>query len=288
MEKKLEKTYRCRKLMDGVYGITSSGVACYLIVGKKQACVIDTAYGFADLQAYVRKITDLPLVVINTHGHIDHTGGNFFFDVPVCIHEKDVQIYQRHNEPSFHRYMEKSLKLLNRIFFWRILVPKHPEKTDEGRMHFSNWRYVRDGDVFDLGNLSAQVIEIPGHTQGSIAVYFKEKKLLVTSDGANAATWLFLPESTGLSEYLTSLHRLETYDFETILTGHSLHLFTRKDLEAWIHVAEHPGFSHAKKQKGGAFAPGVRPLQVFAEDDPKHKGPSVMINPAKEGFGSER
>ncbi len=138
--------------------------------------------------------------------------------------------------------------------------------------------------MFDLGGLSAQIIEIPGHTQGSTAVYFKEKKLLITSDGANPATWLYLPESTDLAEYGRSLHKLEEYDFEWILTGHSLKLFGRKDLENWIHVAEHPGFAHAKQQKGGDFAPDVRPLQVWAKDDPKHKGPSVVIDPAKEGL----
>ena len=66
---------------------------------------------------------------------------------------------------------------------------------------------------------------------------------------------------------------------DTILTGHSLKLFGRKDLKDWINVAEHPGLSHGKKQKGGAFAPGVTPLQVWAEEDTKHKGPSIVIDP---------
>lgn len=284
MEKELKKTYKCRKLMDGVYGITSSAVACFLVIGKEKACVVDTAYGFADLKTYIREFTDLPLIVFNTHGHIDYTGGNFWFNAPVHIHEKDAPIYKQHNEPSFHRYMEKSLKVLNKLFFWRILVPKHPEDTDEGRMSFSDWQFVREGDTFDLGDLTVQVIEIPGHTQGSIAIYFKEKKLMITSDGANPATWLYLPESTDTAAYAASLHKLEKYDFETILTGHSLQLFGRKDLKDWIHVAEHPGFSHGKKQKGGAFAPGVTPLQVWAEEDTKHKGPSIVIDPVKEGL----
>lgn len=103
MEKELKKTYKCRKLMDDVYGITSSGVACFLVIGKEKACVVDTAYGFADLKAYVREYTDLPLIVFNTHGHIDHTGGNFWFNAPVHIHEKDTEIYKKHNDPSFHR-----------------------------------------------------------------------------------------------------------------------------------------------------------------------------------------
>lgn len=281
MDKVLKKTYRIKKLMEGVYGITSSGVACFLIIGKEKACVVDTAYGFADLKAFIREYTDLPLIVFNTHGHIDHTGGNFYFNAPVYIHEKDMGLYKQHNEPSFHRYMENRLKVLDRIIFWRTLVPKHPEETDPGRADFSNWKLVKEGDVFDLGGLCAEIIEIPGHTRGSIAIYFKEKKLVITSDGANSATWLYLPESTDIAAYAASLHKLERYDFDTILTGHSLKLFTRKDLEYWINVAEHPGLSHGKKQKGGAFAPGVTPLQVWAEEDTKHKGPSIVIDPAR-------
>ena len=50
MEKELKKIYKCRKLMDGVYGITSSGVACFLVIGKEKACVVDTAYGFVIMQ----------------------------------------------------------------------------------------------------------------------------------------------------------------------------------------------------------------------------------------------
>ncbi|MCR5230616.1 MAG: MBL fold metallo-hydrolase [Solobacterium sp.] len=279
MKKELKKTYKIKKLMEDVYGITSSGVACFLIIGKEKACVVDTAYGFADLKAYVREFTDLPVLVFNTHGHIDHTGGNFWFNSPVHIHEKDAEIYKQHNEPAFHRYMEKTLKVFNKIFFWRILVPKNPEDTDAGRVNFSDWQFVKERDKFDLGGLSAEVIEIPGHTQGSIAIYFKEKKLVITSDGANPATWLYLPESTDIATYAASLHKLEGYDFDTILTGHSLNLFTRKDLKDWINVAEHPGLSHGKKQKGGAFAPGVTPLQVWAEEDVKHKGPSIVLDP---------
>jgi len=281
MDRTLKKTYKVKELETGVYGITSSAVACYLILGREKACVVDTAYGFADLQAMVREITDLPLVVFNSHGHIDHTGGNFYFDVPVCIHEKDVEVYHRHSEPAFHRYMEKTLRTFNKIIFWRILVPKHPEDTDAGRVNFSNWQFVEDGEQFDLGGLTAEVIEIPGHTQGSIAVYFPEKKLVITSDGANPATWLFLPESADLSVYRNSLRKLETYDFDRILTGHSLKLFTRKDLKDWIGVAEHPGLAHAKKGKGGDFAPGVIPLQIWAENDESHKGPSILIDPEK-------
>lgn len=282
MEKALQKMYRVKPLMDGVYAISSSAVKTYLIVGQRGALLVDTAYGFEDLSAVVREITTLPLTVLNSHGHIDHTGGNFYFDTPVCIHEADVEVYRRHNQPNFHRHMEKSLLLLDRIIFWRTLIPKAPERNDGPRSSFDNWRLIHEGDRFDLGGITAQILEIPGHTSGSVAVFLPEKRLMITSDGANPGTYLFLPESRSLSIYIQSLKKLKTYDYDFILTGHSDKLMPKTDLDAWIHVAEHPGLNHSKPRKDDEIlAPGVHAINCWAEDDAKHKGPMIVLDPAK-------
>lgn len=278
MDKQLKKIYRIKELMPGVYSIGSSAVMCFLIVGKTGAMLVDTAYGFGDLNEVVKQITELPVTVVNSHCHVDHSGGNFFFDTPVYIHAADRDLYKRHNSPELHRFMEQGLSLFNKIIFWRTLVPKHPEENDAQRENFDNFRFVHDGDTFDLGDLTAEIICIPGHTQGSIAILFREMKLLITSDGANSGTYLFLPESTTVATYVESLHKLERYNYDKILTGHTDTLFPRSALQEWIHVAEHPGFSHAKEDKESLVAPGVIPLIVWAEDDPKHKGPSMHID----------
>ena len=281
MDKAARKMYKIKELADGVYGIDSTAVMSWLIVGKTSAMLIDTAYGFEDLRQVIRHITDLPVTVVNSHGHIDHSGGNFYFDTPICIHEADVEVYRRHNQPAFHRYMEKTLKIFQIIAFWRHVVPKDPERNDEKRASFNNWRFVKEGDRFDLGSLTAQIIEIPGHTQGSIAVHFPEKRLIVTTDGACSATWLFLPESTKLSTYIESLKKLEKLDYDSILTGHSDKFFTRGDLRKWLHVAEHPDLKNGRLGKERDYAPGVKPITCWATDDPRHKGPTVVLDPKK-------
>lgn len=53
---------------DGYYRIGSpENVFCYLFVGSKQAALIDTGYGFGNLEQTVRSVTDKPVVIINTH-----------------------------------------------------------------------------------------------------------------------------------------------------------------------------------------------------------------------------
>ena len=83
---------------DGYYRIGSpENVFCYLFVGSKQAALIDTGYGFGNLEQTVRSVTDKPVVIINTHGHCDHTGGNAQFEEVCYIGEKDIGKFLKSN-----------------------------------------------------------------------------------------------------------------------------------------------------------------------------------------------
>src|SRR5579863_9033812 len=51
----------------------------YLIVGTKQALLFDTGMGIGNLKRVVSRLTSLPVVVLNSHTHDDHVGGNWEF-----------------------------------------------------------------------------------------------------------------------------------------------------------------------------------------------------------------
>ena len=51
-----------------------------MIVGKEKAMLIDTGHGYGNLKQVVKSITDKPLYIVNTHGHLDHTSGNAQFE----------------------------------------------------------------------------------------------------------------------------------------------------------------------------------------------------------------
>ena len=68
--------YNVRELEPGLYRIGNSAVFMDLIVGSHHALLFDTGYGYGDLKAVVRSITDKPLYVVNSHGHVDHACGN--------------------------------------------------------------------------------------------------------------------------------------------------------------------------------------------------------------------
>ncbi len=177
--------------------------------------------------------------------------------------------------------MEKTLRIFQRIFFWRTIIPKHPEENDEKRGSFSNFLPLHEGDSFDLGGLHAEIVEIPGHTPGSIALFSPEKSLILASDGANSAVWLFLPESQNLSVYRNSLYKLRSLPADRILTGHSAKFFSKSDLEAWIRVAENPDLEGSKPQKQGFLAKGADVRKVCAKGYNTRRDPAVVLDIAK-------
>src|SRR5215813_13151175 len=71
------------RIAPGVFAIyephQAEEVISYLIVGTKQAALFDTGMGISDIQKVTAELTELPIVVLNSHTHNDHVGGNWQF-----------------------------------------------------------------------------------------------------------------------------------------------------------------------------------------------------------------
>lgn len=81
---------------------------CYLIQGTERALLLDTVNGQENLHDIVRTLTDLPLVVVNTHGHGDHIGGNVFFE-EAWLHPADNEVVKKFLEkPEVKAYYERN------------------------------------------------------------------------------------------------------------------------------------------------------------------------------------
>ena len=123
-----------RKLDKTTYCIDQFDVHLYLFLGKERALLLDTGFSDADdLMAAIAGITSLPLVVANSHGHPDHSGGNHKFG----------QVYA--HPDGFARvreYQQGECKLLP----------------------------LNEGDTLDLGGRVFEAVSIPGHQEGAIAL----------------------------------------------------------------------------------------------------------------------
>lgn len=176
MEAENKRLFKVKKIMNNVFCISSSGVCMFLLVGEKHGLLFDTGYGFIDFQDVIRDITRLPIYAVNSHGHIDHTGGNHFFNNPVYIHKADLEVYRTHNSSHFRKLGLESVHRVQKLLFWMKLAPKYlNEEAYISAKPIENFHFIEEGKAFDLGGMTAEVVEIPGHTPGSIGMLVKEK-----------------------------------------------------------------------------------------------------------------
>ena len=264
MKKKQQQYFRITEMMPGVYGFSNCMVASFLIVGKEKALLFDTGYGVADIKAAVEEITTLPLYVVNSRGHVDHTSGNFHFPGPYYMHKADLEVYHRHNAPDFRTIAIRSLQKIQKILFWVKWLPKELDlDTYYHTKAKDDFIFIEEGYTFDLGGITAEVVELPGHTPGSIGLLVKEKGIFFASDGINANVWLFLPESQKLSVYLQSLKKAQALEFDYLVTGHSVKLEPKSNLENYIAVAANPDIENAKAADSTDFAPDVEAIRCM-------------------------
>ncbi|MBE6910681.1 MAG: MBL fold metallo-hydrolase [Ruminococcaceae bacterium] len=195
---------------DGIYAIQCPGflpgpgrlpgwgyVISYLVLGTERALLIDTGFGISDLLAFVRGLTALPLVVANTHIHPDHSGGNGQFD-EVWVGEHEAKSDEG-------------------VLFYRIPGQRDAcdAVKDGGDYRFRFWR---DGDTVDLGGRVLRVVEIPGHTPGSIAFFDENTHLLLSGDAILKR--VFYGSGVPLSVYRAALVKTKALPIRDILSAH--------------------------------------------------------------------
>lgn len=200
-----------KKITNEIWQINDHGLDnVYIIIGKDSVLLIDTGMGVSDLKGYITSLVKLPIIVVNTHGHSDHAGGNNQFD-KVYAHPDDFEMIRQPRDPEGAER-----------FFRHFLSPDEPLPSLLEFTKQAELIPIKDGHIFDLGDRKVEVIEVPGHTKGSICLLDKKTGTLITGDNNNSQTWLFLRDCTPLETYLKSLDKLieRKKDFTLVLPGH--------------------------------------------------------------------
>ena len=188
----------------GVFAIyephQSEEVISYLIVGEKRALLFDTGMGISDIKKITSELTKLPIIVLNSHTHDDHVGGNWQF---TNIYGMDTE-FTRKNALGSREDAQAEVAPGE-------ICGTLPAGFDPKTYSTRPWKItalMHDGDKFDLGGRAIEVIATPGHTPDAITLFDRTNGLLFTGDTYYPAPiWLFRPE-TDLEAYSASIRRL--------------------------------------------------------------------------------
>lgn len=192
------QNFTAQRLPNGVTEITDlSGVHCFLVEGRDKALLIDTMTGLRGLPAFVATLTDLPVEVALTHGHMDHAGGVFEFG-RCYIHPADIPMLDGRTLPARVGYVRGQLPPGE--------APEASAFVPDGPVEFVP---LKAGDKLDLGGRALEVLHVPGHTRGSLCYLDTASGDFFAGDTCNNNTLLMMDVSATIEEYLGALLALK-------------------------------------------------------------------------------
>ena len=188
--------YKSEKINETMTAIRSmTGEIMYLVEGQDKAVLIDTCLGVGHLRQFVENLTEKPITVLLTHGHVDHALGAPEFD-EVYMNSADIEVY------------EKMSPLEERIGYIQAnLGGNLPAFTEDDYVKPSpaDFKELTDGQSFDLGGVHIEAYALPGHTHGTMVMLIPEERALILGDACNNSTFLFDENSLSVNEYRENL-----------------------------------------------------------------------------------
>jgi glyoxylase-like metal-dependent hydrolase (beta-lactamase superfamily II) len=176
-------------------------VISWLVLGEERALLFDTGMGLAPIRPVVEELTRLPVVVLNSHTHYDHMGGNAEFEEVLAV-DSD---YGRHNAGGWDHDVVAGE--LTPEAFCAERLPGFETALYRIRP-FRATSFVADGQVIDLGGRRLEVLGLPGHSPDSIGLLDPAGGLLWSGDSFyEGQIWLYFP-GTDLDAYARSVRRL--------------------------------------------------------------------------------
>ena len=216
-----DEWFEVYRIDDDIFAIYEPGqfeeVISFLIIGEDFALMFDTGLGIGNIRRVVEQLTDKDIVVLNSHTHYDHIGGNHLFDT---IYGTELDYTA---ERSLGSAPEAVAGFLREGWVWKPL----PEGFDAAAFRsqpFGIDRYVAEGDRIDIGGRVLEILFTPGHAPDSICLLDRENRLLFTGDTFYLAPlYTHLPGSS-FDDYSRTAARLADLadEIDAAITSHNV------------------------------------------------------------------
>jgi glyoxylase-like metal-dependent hydrolase (beta-lactamase superfamily II) len=184
--------------------------ANHFVYRSKFPILIDSGY-IADFDETERLIADLGVnlidvsLIVNTHTHCDHIGGNHIIQqqsgCDIALHAVGRYFIDTRDDWST---------------WWRY----YNQEAD----FFTVTQTLKDGEIVAIGPHEFQVIYTPGHAADGIVLYNRREKILISSDtlweNDSAVMTLRVEGSRALFDMQASLAKLESLEINVVYPGH--------------------------------------------------------------------
>ena len=211
--------YETKRLDDGITLIRESHVKPFYrcniwhVRGRDRDMLVDSGMGVVSLRDHVRLVCERPLIAVGSHTHFDHIGGHYEFDErAVHAAEAEILAYPSRRNTVADRWVCDSMF---------AAAPVNGFRAGDYEVRAAPaTRLLRDGDIVDLGDRHLEVIHLPGHSPGSIALWENATGILFSGDVVYDGALLDDAYHSDVAAYLASMERLRGIPARVVHAGH--------------------------------------------------------------------
>jgi glyoxylase-like metal-dependent hydrolase (beta-lactamase superfamily II) len=186
--------------------------------GRDGDLLIDSGMGLQPLAPIIAAISEKPVLAVASHGHVDHIGGHHEFA------ERAVHVAEAVTLAAPDRRNTIAEPYLADDMFEGGAFDGAPIAGFECATYCVKaapaTRFLRAGDVIDLGDRAFEVLHLPGHSPGSIALWDPAAGLLFSGDVVYDGPLIDDFHHSAIDDYVASMEWLRRLPVTTVHAGH--------------------------------------------------------------------
>ena len=181
--------------------------------GRDHDLLLDTGMGVVSLRKHVALVTEKPVFCVASHSHFDHVGSNHEFDERL-MHAAEADILTTPTRDNTVTSNYVTADIFTAAPYAGFDVDAYEIKAAPPT------RLVADGDIIDLGDRHFEVLHLPGHSPGSIALWEAATGTLLSGDVIYDGLLYDELYHSVREDYTVSMERLRDYKVKTVHGGH--------------------------------------------------------------------
>jgi len=214
-----EDWYASKRLGDGVTHIYERFIAPFYrcniwhIQGRNHDLLFDSGMGVVSLIGAFPWLREKEILAVASHSHFDHIGNHHEFDVRAC-HPNEADTLAH---PCPHATLADRFAVIE---MFSKLPPDGFVQAEYTVRPAPASRLLEDGDVIDLGDRSFEVIHVPGHSPGSIALWEAASGILFSGDAVYDGPLVDDAFHSCADDYIESMEKLKKLPVRLVHGGH--------------------------------------------------------------------
>lgn len=183
------------------------------VSGRDRDLIVDTGMGLGSLRAALGALRERPVLAVASHAHFDHMGGHYEFSERAC-HRLDGAIM---SAPDVRNTVAN-------LFINESCISALPHAGYD-LAHYAvrpapPTRLLESGEVIDLGDRAFEVLHLPGHAPGAIALLERATGILFSGDVVYDGELIDSYPTSSSVAYRESMSRLMELPVSTVHAGH--------------------------------------------------------------------